>query len=352
VHVLAHMLRAGTPIAKVLWFGAGRGVEERVLESARARLGEVPLESISLGLEGEGGGAPSRLRLFLRLLPAVRRAGRALLADRADVLLGLGGASTVPAVLAARRAGVPACLLEINAKPGRATRWLAPLAHKVLHAWPSSLPANPPAHHLVTGPPLSPSFLVGPPAPAEVQAARAAWGMDPRRPVLLILGGSQGALGINRFARSWVPRFLAEGVQVLHQLGPGRRGEGAPDLSGYFPVEYIEDVPTALATATCVLCRGGASTLAEVAARGRPAWVVPYPHHADRHQEANALALGGGVHVIAESQLGAGAFAALVRLCRDEGAGDREAMSRALRAAVPLDAGEQVMRALLALRGR
>ncbi len=344
------MLRAGTQIAKVVWLGAGRGVEERVLDSARSLLGEIPLESISLGLEGGGGGAPSRLQILLRLVPAIQRARHALVANRVDVLLGLGGASTAPACLAARWAGVPVCLLEINAKPGRATRWLAPLADKVLYAWPSSVPAKAPANHIVTGPPLAPAFLTGAPGPDEVHAARTAWGMDPTRPVLLILGGSQGALGINRFARSWVPKFLAEGVQVLHQLGPGRRAEGAADLQGYFPVEYIEDVAGVLATATCVLCRGGASTLAEVAARGRPAWVVPYPHHRDRHQEANARALGAGVHIVEESNLGAGAFAGLVRLCRDEGAGDREAMSLALRAAVPLDAGERVMRALLTAR--
>ena len=353
VHVLAHMLRSGVEVSRVLWLGAGRGVEERVLEGARTLLGDVPLESVSLGLEDVRGGAPTPRELLLRLVPAVRRARAALLSRGCDVLLGLGGASTFPAAVGARLAGVPLHLLEINAVPGRATRWLAPLAESVLHAWPSSLPGRPSARHTVCGPPLSPAFTVGAPTPEETREARRRLGLDPDRPVLVLLGGSQGALGINRFGRAFAPRFLAEGIQVVHQLGPGRREEGAADASGYVPVEYVEDVPAVLASATLVLCRGGASTLAEVAARARPAWVVPYPHHKDRHQEKNARALGEGVRIVDESELGGAAFSELVALCREGGAPAREAMTAALREAVPLDAGPRVVEALLtSCRGR
>jgi UDP-N-acetylglucosamine--N-acetylmuramyl-(pentapeptide) pyrophosphoryl-undecaprenol N-acetylglucosamine transferase len=341
------MLRRGTPPGRVVWLGAGRGVEERVLEGARGFLGEIPLALVSLGLEVAAGGAPTRPQILLRSLPALRRAYRALLENHVDVLLGLGGASALPAVLAAKWARIPTCLLEINAKPGTATRWLAPFARRVFHAWPSSVPRRAPAHHVVLGPPLAPQFLGGPPGPEETRAARLAWGMDPARPVLLILGGSQGALALNRFARAMVPTFVSENVQVLHQLGPGRRAEGAADGPGYFPVEYIEDMPLALATATVVLCRGGASTLAEVAARARPAWVVPYPHHRDRHQEANARALGPGVRIVEESRLNAGASASLLRLCQPDGAGDREAMAEVLGRSVALDAGERLAAELL-----
>ena len=283
------------------------------------------------------------------------RARAFLLKHRVEVLLGLGGAITLPAVLAARSASIRVCLLEINAKAGAATRYLAPFAEHVLHAWPLSVPKNsaqgPGARHVVSGPPLAPSFQRGKASAEESEAARRSFGLDPTKPVLLVLGGSQGALSINRFLREAAGELLGSGVQLLHQVGPGRMEEAAfpsgEKHSGYHAFEYIDDVAAALAAATCCLCRGGASTLAELAARGVPAWVVPYPHHKDRHQEANARALGKGVRILNESELGRDVCVGLQRLCATEGAAEREAMGAALLASVPPDAGQTIARALL-----
>jgi len=113
--------------------------------------------------------------------------------------------------------------------------------------------------------------------------------------------------------------------------------EGATGVPGYRALEYLDDVAGALDAATLVLCRGGASTLAEVAARARPALVVPYPHHADRHQERNALALGAGVRIVPEERLDAALVDTLSRLAGEHGARERAAMSRALAQSMPRD---------------
>jgi len=106
----------------------------------------------------------------------------------------------------------------------------------------------------------------------------------------------------------------------------------------------VRPVHRALVAATAVLCRGGASTLAEVAACGRPALVVPYPHHPDRHQERNAEQLGEGVRIVPEAALGLASRERIARLCSEAGAEERERMTEALRRAVPCDGAERLWR--------
>ena len=194
LHLLAHAQAQGLDLADVLWFQTGRGVEERAFGGFEERV-PWPVERVSLRLEPEGGGAPGLARLARCTLPAVLAARRALARHGSDVLLGLGGFTCLPAVLAARSLGIPVALLEINAVAGRATRWLAPLAARVLHAWP---PARPSTRHVFTGPPLGPEFALPPPAAA---AARRALGFPEHIPLVLVLGGSQGAQSLNRFCR-------------------------------------------------------------------------------------------------------------------------------------------------------
>jgi UDP-N-acetylglucosamine--N-acetylmuramyl-(pentapeptide) pyrophosphoryl-undecaprenol N-acetylglucosamine transferase len=343
---------ARTAIADVVWFQTGRAVEERVLAGLELRLGEIALSRVTLELEPEGGGAPSASRLASRTLPAVRVARRALASHQSEVLLGLGGFTSLPAVLAARSLGIPVALLEINASVGRATRWLAPFASRVLHAWRATLPPSPGPRHAWIGPPLAPAFAEGAPSDASALRSRAEEGFDAARPLLLVLGGSQGALGLNRFVAAHASLLAEHGAQILHQVGPGRMGEAGAPRAGYRAVEYVADVPRALRAATLVLCRGGASTLAELGALRRPAWVVPYPHHADQHQERNARELGAGVRIVQERSLDAGAARELARLLSPSGSGDRAAMAAALEGLVPLDASRRLLRELAALAGR
>ncbi|MEE8469643.1 MAG: glycosyltransferase, partial [Planctomycetota bacterium] len=130
-----------------------------------------------------------------------------------------------------------------------------------------------------------------------------------------------------------------------------RAHEAADPICGadgalYRVVEYVRDMPHLLAAAELVLCRGGASTLAELAAVRVPAWVVPYPHHADRHQERNAAQLGSGVRVVDESQLGPLLAGELASVAGPGGAGERDAMRRALVERIPGDAAQRILQEL------
>lgn len=342
LHLLAHAAARGLAV-DALWLGAGRAVEERVFAAAGRGAPEgVRIERRALALEPAGGGAPSRVRLALGTPRALLVARRALRAHRAEVLLGLGGYTVLPAVLAARTLGLPVCLLEINAAAGLATRWLAPLARRVVHAWPSTVPAGGGgrARHRRLGPPLAPAFLAPVPDEGGRAAARAALGFRPELPLLVVLGGSQGARGLNRFLAAEAGALVEGGLQVLHQVGPGRLAEAASLEAGrgYRAVEYVDDVRGALDAATLVLCRGGASTLAEVAARRVPALVVPYPHHGDRHQERNARAVGEGLRVVDEEALGPRTRVELLELAAPGGARERARRAALLGAAVPPDA--------------
>jgi UDP-N-acetylglucosamine--N-acetylmuramyl-(pentapeptide) pyrophosphoryl-undecaprenol N-acetylglucosamine transferase len=349
-------------LSDVLWLTSGRPVEDRVLAGIDEKLASVSWERVILALEPRGGGAPSRPALFFRTAPAAMRARRALASHGTHVLLGLGGYTCLPAVLAARSLGIPVALLEMNAAIGSATRWLAPFARKVLHAWRGSLPSpNIPSSgapgssvdsvHVHVGPPLAPEFDGRDIPPAEEAGARAELGFDPDRPLLLVLGGSQGASALNRFVRSHAPALVGGGLQILHQTGPGKLDEGCEKFSGYLAVEYIAPMHRALCAATLVLSRGGASTLAEIAAIGRPVLVVPYPHHADRHQERNALELGEGVRLVPEEGLSVSLRAEIEELCSPAGRFDRERMARALRASVPADGAQRLLAALASLAG-
>jgi UDP-N-acetylglucosamine--N-acetylmuramyl-(pentapeptide) pyrophosphoryl-undecaprenol N-acetylglucosamine transferase len=343
LHLVGRSLAgAGAPaLEDVVWFTSGRAVETRVLAGVPA---ELPWERVELALEPPGGGAPSKLRLLLRTPGATLRARRELRAHRAEVLLGLGGFTTLPAALAARSLGIPIVLLEINAAPGQATRVLSRLARRVLHAWRGTLPpAGEGEWHRATGAPVAPEVVAARHTEAEEREGRAALGLDPERPLLLVLGGSQGAGSLNSFVREHAAGWIAGGLQVLHQCGPGRRAELGPELAGLHVEEYFAPIAPALRAARMVLCRGGASTLAELAAAHLPAWVAPYPHHPDRHQERNALELGAGVRIVQDHELDSERARELAELMGPSGAETRSQMRAALEQLAPGDAALEIL---------
>ena len=140
---------------------------------------------------------------------------------------------------------------------------------------------------------------------------------------------------------------VAAGISVFHAVGPGRQSEAPAGRAGLVVTEFAREVPTLLAAATLVLCRGGASTLAEVMAVGTPAMVVPYPHHTDRHQERNAALLGDGCRIVQEEDLDRSLFEELCLLLGDRGELRLEDMSRALRTSAGPPAAEQILATVL-----
>ena len=343
LHLVSRSLAGeGAPaLEDVVWFTSGRAVESRVLEAVPS---ELPWKRVQLSLEPPGGGAPTKLRLLLRTPSATLRARRELREHGAQVLLCLGGFTTLPAALAARSLGLPIVLLEINAAPGQATRVLSKLAARVLHAWRGTLPPRgDDSRHRATGAPVAPAILGARHAEEDERDARIALGLDPERPLLLVLGGSQGAGSLNEFVREHAALWIEQGHQILHQCGPGRRAELGPAREGLHVEEFLAPIAPALRAARMVLCRGGASTLAEIGAARVPAWVAPYPHHADRHQERNALELGEGVRIVQDAELDAMRARELAELMGPSGLEARARMRSALERVAPGDAALEIL---------
>ena len=327
----------------LVWFTSGRAVEDRALTGLEESLGDAGWERVKGKIEPPEGGAPGLARIARRLLPEVWSARKKLKEHESQFLLGLGGFSALAPVLAARSLGIPCGWLEVNTVSGRATRALAPLCQQVWHAWEETSRGT--SADEVVGPPLAAElFLEG--DPEEAKATREGLGFDPERPLLVILGGSQGALGLNRFIASHAQAIVDGGLSVLHQCGPGRTGEGAGALESYQAVEFIEDVPRLLAAAELALARSGASTVAELGAARLPAVFVPHPASPDRHQHRNAALLGAGARVVDERDLDESCAQLLIQLGGAAGAEERAQMRAVLNGKVPHDGAGRVAQAL------
>ena len=221
------------------------------------------------------------------------------------VVVGCGGFASVPLVWAAIRAGVPVMLMEQNLIPGRANAWLSRWADKVCLSFEETkayLPSS--TQHrkqdlIVTGNPVRKSML--PPASPP-----------PRLPKqLLILGGSQGARHLNQAITEWVSTRPAEleGWHLIHQTGTADLGAVVQyyryvnDFLNAEPVGFIADPSSLYRSATLVIARAGATSLAEIACQGTPAILVPLPSAARDHQTANArwYANQGAARVVIQS---------------------------------------------------
>jgi UDP-N-acetylglucosamine--N-acetylmuramyl-(pentapeptide) pyrophosphoryl-undecaprenol N-acetylglucosamine transferase len=262
------------------------------------------------------------LRAPIVALRAVRRC-RALL-EGTDVVVGMGGYVSVPAVLAAARAHVPVVLHEQNAVPGLANRVLSRAARAVALSFPDAatrFPGRVRPRTIVTGNPVRPEILrVREERDALAKEGRAELDLEEDRRTVVIFGGSQGALRMDRGAVGACKLLAGEaGLQVLLITGPAhleitRRGlSGEGDLLVRL-IGYLDRMELAYACADLVVSRAGATTIAEITACGLPALLIPYPYATRRHQEANARALqrAGGASVLLDDQVSAESLAARI----------------------------------------
>ena len=263
-----------------------------------------------------------------------------LLRERPDAVVATGGYVCFPAVFAARtlrwarlhRAAI--ALLEPNAKPGLTNRMLAPLVDEVWGAF-GDADSRFAGKYVRTGVPVRASLRV---LPARTAAA-ASLGLDPARKTLLAMGGSQGARSVNDAATA-LARSMPPGWQLLLVTGDAdyeRVCAAMPDGSATV-VRYLEDPAAAYAAADLVLARAGASTLAELAAVGKPAILVPYPFAADDHQTTNArrFAETGAAIVVADRDLPEGASHAFARASEGPALGALLAAAGRLKTGDPL----------------
>ena len=200
--------------------------------------------------------------------------------------------------LAARKRRIPIVIHEANARPGLANRVGALMTRRVAVAF-----ANTPLRHARhVGMPMR-TEISGLDRAAARTAARAALGLDPAKPALIVTGGSSGAQSINRTIAAAVDRLSAAGIQTLHITGRGKAVLGADGLplaaKDYRQVEYVDGMELAYAAADVLLARSGAATVCEVAAVGVPAVLVPLPiGNGEQALNAAGLVAAGGALLV------------------------------------------------------
>lgn len=288
---VADALSAAQPGIRVSALGTARGLETRLVPERGYDLRlvtPVPLpRRLNLDL----------LRLPLRVRRSVKETRAVLDAVDADVVVGFGGYVAVPAYLAAR-GRVPVVVHEANARAGLANRLGARVARRVLAAVPGSGLAR----AEVVGMPLRAS-ITGLDRAALRAEAREHFGFAEDARVLLVFGGSQGAVSINRAVSAAADTLAVAGVSVLHAHGPKNTLDLPAPRPGdppYVAVPYLSRMDLAYAAADLAICRSGAMTVAEVSAVGLPAVYVPLPI-GNGEQRLNALPVveaGGGLLVV------------------------------------------------------
>ncbi len=283
----------------VVWLGTERGLESRVVPAEG-----IPFEQIRVrGLRGKG--VLSWLMAPVRLLVAVSDALRVVRRCRPKVVLGMGGYTAGPGGLAAWLLRRPLVIHEQNAVAGLTNRLLAGFAREVLEAFPGSFSASPKTtmKTRVTGNPVR-ADIAALPLPARRFAERS----GPLR--LLVLGGSQGAQALNAVVAPAIALLPATARPLIrHQAGAATHAvaEAAYRDAGILATvhSFIEDMAEAYGWADVVLARSGALTVAELAAAGVAAILVPFPAAVDDHQTRNAgyLVDAGAATLVPQSEL-------------------------------------------------
>ncbi|MSR29111.1 MAG: UDP-N-acetylglucosamine--N-acetylmuramyl-(pentapeptide) pyrophosphoryl-undecaprenol N-acetylglucosamine transferase [Phycisphaerales bacterium] len=284
---IAERLRALDAGARIVFACSARKIDSVMLTEAAAEHGAIHAEGFSP--------SPGKFIRFVAGLARGRADARRLIESvRPDWIVSLGGFVTPPVVVAARKRGIPVLLVNLDATPGRANRWVRKRATLTVSAVP--VPSIMGFAAAVIGMPIRSIAL----APASQELCRAELGLDPTVPVLLITGASQGSQSLNdlaiALARGRSEEFKA--WQVLHLCG----GTPAGGIARYerawreagvraAVLPFLHRMGVAWGAAEVALSRAGASSVAEVQANRVPTVFAPYPYHRDLHQRENAMPL-------------------------------------------------------------
>lgn len=346
---VAEELRRACPDVVLLFVGSSHGPEARLAAAA--------------GLDFAGLDVRGVLGRGIRALGALAGMGKAVFAARTllgrfrpDAAVGFGAYASCAPLVAARLARVPVAVHEQNAVPGVTNRLLSRLAQRIFLSLPDVAGAFPAARCVLTGNPVRAKIIAAGSRLTGASSAVTASGRRPGPRRLLVMGGSQGARAINSLILGALPRLREAGIAIVHQAGPAdldrvRAGYLAYQLdeaSGFSVVPFIDDMAAAYADADLVLCRAGASSVAELAACGKPSILIPFPYATHDHQTRNAevMVKAGAAILLAESDVPTlDAPGLVLKTVHDQA--QLESMSRAALACARPDAAASVARAVL-----
>ena len=269
--------RGHTPV----FVGTARGLETKLVPAAG-----FPLELIDIGsLQRQG--RWHQLKTMLQMPGSVLRCLTLTRQHNASAVFSMGGYAAGPVAVAAALRRLPLILMEPNAMPGLTNRYMARFSRKALLSFEDALAYFPAGNAELTGLPVRREFF----------------NLAPRKRGqivnILVTGGSRGARTLNQAVSGLRPLMTGQPVRILLQSGADVLG-----IPGVTVVPFVDDMPAAFADADLVICRAGAGAVAELAAAGKPAILVPYPYAADDHQAKNAAALEriGAARMVRDSE--------------------------------------------------
>lgn len=286
----------------------------------RAILSRAGFEVRSIDVEGMIGKGFLRRITVLFKIPISLIQSLSIIRDfKPHLIVGVGGYSSGPVCLMGWFLRIPTAIHEQNSFPGLTNRILAPLVKRVFISFEESKRYFKRGNLFLSGNPIRDELLHIKPIPRGV--SESAEGAIKQRFVILVMGGSQGARAINRAVVSALEELKAEGLLpfVIHQTGKEDLGKVIDDyhtlgLDGEVKA-FIEDMTSAYRRADLIICRAGATTIAELAALGKPSILIPYPYAANKHQDINAMVLKetGGADILMERDLNSNTLAKKVR---------------------------------------
>lgn len=332
---------------QVEFVGTGEWMEAEWLRAEGFSIHQMKIR----GLKGK---KMAKLLGSLALLPqAFLRSWSILSQVQPDVTVGVGGYVSGPLLLLSAMRGIPTLIHEQNCFPGLTNRILGPFVKQIAYSFPESEPffSGRRAKLNFTGNPIRREILQG-----HREQAAARFDLDLHRFTLLNFGGSQGASKINIAVLEALPHllFLREQLQFLHASGEKDLEAVTSGFAAHHfrarVYSFIRDMASAYALADLVICRAGATTIAELAALGKPSILVPYPHAANDHQKYNAEALArrGGARIILDHELDGPTLARSIEEAFNDPK-SREVMGRRAKSWAKMDADDQIACLILGL---
>jgi len=335
---LASELRRQSPDAQILFVGGAREQEKQWIADAGFEFRAVQCAPLSGSLARKSV-APAKMALgAVQCMGLMRR-------FRPDVVIGFGGYTSFPPLLAALPLGIPRVLLEQNVLPGRTNRLLARLVTEVHSQWEESQAHfAPKVRFRHSGNPVRRAVL-------DSASQR-----DAEARCLLVMGGSQGSEAINRLMLGAAAQLGQEvpDLEIIHLAGPSYVDELRTAYQGAGLKaevhDYLDDMASAYRKAKLCVCRAGGTTIAELMALGVPAILIPYPYAAEDHQTLNARAVedrGAGICLQERDTTSEALAQVLCRLFREPA--ELDALHTGTRALAVPDANERILQALSAL---
>ncbi|MDO4519051.1 MAG: undecaprenyldiphospho-muramoylpentapeptide beta-N-acetylglucosaminyltransferase [Eubacteriales bacterium] len=280
---------------KISYIGSYNGIEKKLIEE----LG-IPYYGIASG----------KLRRYFdlknfsdpfRVLKGFAQAKKLMKQLKPDVVFSKGGFVTVPVVIAAKKCKVPAIIHESDMTPGLANKLCLSSASKICCNFPETVKSLPAEKAILTGTPIRKELMSG-----DKEAARTFCGFSSDKPVLMVMGGSLGAVAVNENIRKILPELLKD-FQIIHLCGKGKTDESLNNTPGYVQYEYIQkELPDLFALADIVISRAGANAICEIRELAKPNLLIPLSANASRGDQimnARSFERQGFSYVMEEEEI-------------------------------------------------